>query len=73
METNTQDPNRIFQYTFTGAVLFIATIVFVLSSISNITRLELPYTIIASILGASSVSLLYKAIKEDNDRMGSIQ
>ena len=72
METITQNHNRIYQYAFTGAMLFIATIVFILSNIANIVNVELPYTLIATILGASSVSLLYKAIKYDNSRLRSI-
>jgi Kef-type K+ transport system membrane component KefB len=71
MEQNNQNTNRIFQFAFTGSMLFILSIVFVLSNLAHITNAELPYTIIASILGASSFSLLYKAIKEDGVRLRS--
>jgi len=69
METNTQNENRIFQYAFTGAVLFIVALAFIVNNAANIINLQLPYTITASILSTSAASLLYKAIKYDGLRI----
>lgn len=73
METNTPNYNRIFQYTVTGAILFILTIAFIVSNMSDFTKLNIPYAATAVVLGVSSVSLLYKAIREDDPRMRSMQ
>lgn len=66
---NTHNYNRIFQYTVTGALLFIATIVFVLLNLTSVAHFNVPYTVAALALGVSSIALLYKAIKDDNPGM----
>lgn len=65
MKTQENNSNSIFTYTFTGALLFIGAIACMLAGIPTI---ELSYSI-GAILGISSLSLLYKAVKEDRERL----
>ena len=62
--------NRIFSYAFGGALLFVATVAFLITNLKPVAMLEAPYTVVASLLGVLSFSLLYKAIKSDKYRLG---
>ena len=68
MKTSVNIDNSIFLYALTGALLFISSLAFILAYSSDIAMFELSYTIMAFILFASSVSFLYKAIKNDKAR-----
>ena len=57
--------NRIFIYALSGALLFIGTLVFSITNAKQIANFELLYNIVAGLLTAVSVSLLYKAIKSE--------
>lgn len=69
MKPDVTTDNSIFIYTMAGVLLFIAAFGFTLANFSSIAMLRLSYTFIAFILGGSSVALLYKAIKQDKDRL----
>jgi hypothetical protein len=69
-EMNTD--NRIFKFAFLGALLFVAAFSFTLTNFSNIVMFKASSVVIASTLAIASVSLLYKAIKKDNDRLSQI-
>ncbi len=68
MHNNVTIDNNIFLYALTGALLFISSIAFILAYSSDIAMFELSYTVMAFILFASSVSFLYRAIKNDKAR-----
>lgn len=61
--------NRIFKFAFIGALLFVAAFSFTLANFSNIVMFEVSSVIIAATLAISSISLLYKAIKHDKERL----
>ena len=65
----TKNHNNIFKYAFAGALLFIAAFGFTLANLSSILTLELSYMLISGILAAAAISLLYKAIKADKQRL----
>ncbi len=65
MNGNTNINNRIFINALTGSLLFILAAVFTLSNLPQITTMQLSYTAVASVLGIASLSLLFKAIRED--------
>ena len=67
MKPNINIDNRIFIYAFTGVLLLIAAMGFIISNMAQITAIELSYPV-AGVLGIPSISLLYKAIKKDRDR-----
>jgi hypothetical protein len=69
MDNNVNSENNIFTYAFIGAVLFSAAIGFTFFALSGIPGVELSYMIVAGILGFSSIFLLYKAIKSDQQRI----
>lgn len=64
--------NSIFSYAFIGALLFVAALAFTFAYLSNIVTLELSYTGIAMILSIASVSLLYKAVRYDRERLREV-
>ena len=66
MNGNTNINNRIFIHALTGSLLFVIAVVFTLLNLSQITT-QLSYTAVASLLGVASLSLLFKAIKEDKN------
>ncbi len=68
MKTNATSDNGIFINALMGSLLFILSIIFTVSNLSNIAMLKMSYTGIAFVLGVASVSLLYKAIKKDKER-----
>jgi len=72
MENNINNTNSIFRFIFIGALLFVAGLAFTMSYLSNIVLLELNYMVIAFVLFISSMYLLYKAAKEDKERLGRI-
>ena len=69
MASNANTDNNIFKYVFIGAILFCGTVGFTLLNFSNIAALQLSYLLAAGALGLASVSLLYKAIKHDQERV----
>jgi hypothetical protein len=69
MSTSAPTDNKIFKYAFTGVILLIAAIGFTFANFSNVVMFELSSSVIVGTLGFSSFSLLYKAIKKDNDRL----
>lgn len=69
MKQTINTDNYIFKYAFTGALLFVAAIVYVTANFNSIQMLELSYTLVASVLSISAVTLLYRAIKNDNARI----
>jgi bacteriorhodopsin len=69
MKTKTTTDNSIFLFAFFGSLLFIAAIVLVVANLMDIPHLQLSNTLLAVIPGVTSVSLLYKAIKEDKNRL----
>ncbi|MCD6011114.1 MAG: hypothetical protein K0Q79_976 [Flavipsychrobacter sp.] len=72
MAREVKNNNSIFSYAFIGSLLFIAAFAYTLAYLSNIVMLELSYTAMATVLSVSSVSLLYKAAKNDRDRVKEI-
>lgn len=66
MEQNTNTDNKIYISAFAGVLLFIAAMAFANLSIKTT---ELQYTITTALLGISSLSLLYKAIKNDPSKL----
>lgn len=69
MKPNTTADNRIFKYAVLGVLLFIAAMGFTVTHFSSIAMLRLSYTLVAATLGISSLSLLFKAIKNDRFRV----
>lgn len=72
MKQVTDTDNDIFKYTFTGAMLFIATVAFSLINYTGITTFNLPHIVPAVLMGISSLALLYKAIKSDRLRIADL-
>lgn len=64
--------NSIFSYAFVGALLFVASFAYVAVYYSNIVKFQLPYTTIASTLIVSAVAMLYKAVKNDRNRLEQV-
>jgi hypothetical protein len=69
MENNTNQHNNIFSFTFAGALLFVAAFAFTLAYFSKLVMFEYSYVAIAAALISSSVSLIYKAVKNDRHRL----
>ena len=69
MKQTINTENYIFKYAFTGALLFIAAIVYVTANFSSIQMLQLSYTLVASVLSIRALTLLYTAIKHDKARI----
>ena len=72
MKPNGNVDNRIFLTALTGSLLFITAMAFILLHLSNIVMMQLSYTLVASILGMASVSLLYQAVRKDKERLKEI-
>jgi hypothetical protein len=72
MKHEVNNTNNIFSFALVGALLFVAALTYTLAFLSNIVMLELSYTMIAIVLAASSISLLYKAVKGDRNRLGQV-
>ena len=69
MDRNENINNSIFTFAFTGVLLFIAAIGFEIAGVLTSPAFQVPFTIIGLILGGSSLSLFYKAIKYDRYRL----
>ena len=65
MEKNTAVDNKIFMNALIGSLLFIVAIIFVVANIPGMALLQLPNTIVASVLASASFSFLYKAVKRE--------
>ena len=65
---NVTTDNTNFLAVLTGSVLFIAALACILAN-ALVAAPQASYTIIAGILGFTSLSLLYKAIKNDRIRL----
>jgi len=72
MKPEVTTDNRIFIYAFAGVIFFIAALGFVLNNFSGILTLQLSNVIVAGLLDVASLSLLYKAIKNDKERLRQI-
>lgn len=68
MQQNRID-NSIFLYAVTGVLLFISALAFIVAYSSGLAVLEMSYNMAAFVLFATSMSFLYKAIKNDRDRL----
>ena len=69
MKPDVTTDNTIFKYAFAGVIFFVAAIGFILTNFSSIVMLELSNIIVAGMLGIAALSLLYKAIKNDKERL----
>ncbi len=69
MENNTNQHNNVFSFTFAGALLFVAAFAFTMAYFSKLVMFEFSYMAIAAALMASSVSLIYRAVKNDRYRL----
>ncbi len=68
-EMKTESQNHIFTYAFSGALLFTAAFGFIIVNLTAIASFELPLVVTAGLLAMASVSLLYKAISRDRQRL----
>jgi hypothetical protein len=69
MEQNITTDNKLFIYAFTGVLLLIAAMAFALTNFSHIAMFERSSSLIVGILSFSAFSLLFKAIKNDRNRL----
>ena len=69
MEQNITTDNKLFIYAFTGVLLLIAAMAFLLTNFSHIAMLDLSSSLIAGTLSFTAFSLLFKAIKNDRHRL----
>jgi hypothetical protein len=69
MRPNTTADNKIFNYAILGVLLFVAAMGFTVTHFSSIAMLQLSYTLVAAALVTASLSLLFKAIKNDRYRV----
>jgi len=60
--------NTIFSYALVGALLFTATFWYVITNLHGLAALQATDALIAGTLAATTVGLLYKAIKADRYR-----
>lgn len=61
--------NNVFTYAFMGALLFSAAIGFAISNLSDIAMFEISSIVITCILTITSLSFLYKAIRNDSRKL----
>ncbi len=72
MEREIKNTNSIFSYAFIGSLLFVAALAYTFSNFSNILMFELSKTALALVLAIASVSLLFKAARDDRHRMREV-
>lgn len=61
--------NRIFKYAIGGVIFFLAAVGFIVLNVTGEAMREASNIVIASLLSVASLSLLYKAIKNDKERL----
>ncbi len=65
MKQNGAINNRVFINALLGSLLFVLAFSFIITNFANIALFHFPYTLVSALLVSSSVSLLYRAIKDD--------
>lgn|GEM_PF-3232208 len=64
--------DHLFTYAITGVLLLIAAIGIALNNIASITSFQPVYVALTAILGAASLFLIGKAIKNDKYRLSQL-
>jgi hypothetical protein len=72
MQPEENTDNRIFKNAFAGVLLFISAFGFAITNFSKLEMLEGSSVMVVATLAAAALALLYKAVKNDRDRVGQI-